>query len=111
MRQEWILLEGAGMSKVNCWEFKKCGREAGGLKVGELGICPAAMESRVNGMNGGKNGGRACWPLAGTFCGGKVQGTFAMKVANCMECEFFKLVGKEEGVDHESARAILARLK
>lgn len=23
----------------NCWEFKKCGRETGGSKVKELGVC------------------------------------------------------------------------
>jgi hypothetical protein len=30
------------MSKLNCWELKKCGREAGGAKSNEMGICPAA---------------------------------------------------------------------
>jgi len=27
--------------KLNCWEFKKCGRQPGGPKVAELGVCPA----------------------------------------------------------------------
>ena len=26
---------------MNCWEFKKCGREGGGVKSIELGTCPA----------------------------------------------------------------------
>jgi len=84
-------------SKLNCWEFKKCGREPGGLKVAELGVCPAPQAAAANQVNGGRNGGRLCWALTGTFCGGKVQGTFAQKLANCGECEFYKLVRKEEG--------------
>jgi len=97
--------------KLNCWEYKKCGREPGGAKVAELGICPAATENRVNRINGGKNGGRACWAIAGTLCGGKIQGTFAQKVANCLQCDFYKLVADEEGRDFVMAREILARLK
>ncbi|MHC4249815.1 MAG: two-CW domain-containing protein [Planctomycetota bacterium] len=92
------------MAKLNCWEFKKCGRGIGGAKVEELGVCPAASETRTNGVNGGVDGGRACWALAGTFCGGKVQGTFAMKLASCMECDFYKLVRDEEKTIIPSAR-------
>jgi len=98
------------MGKQNCWEFKKCGREPGGAKTAEFGICPAATERKVHKVHGGRNGGRACWALTGTFCGGKVQGTFAAKLKNCMDCEFFKLVGAEEGKDYEGAKAILARM-
>ena len=99
------------MSKVTCWEFKKCGREPGGVKAAELGICPAATEVRTHGTNGGQNGGRACWALTGTLCGGHVQGTFAMKLGNCIVCEFYSLVAVEEGPDHESARDILTKLR
>ena len=31
-----------------------------------------------------------CWQIAGTFCGGKVQGAFAKKYDNCSKCEVFK---------------------
>ncbi len=31
-----------------------------------------------------------CWQIAGTFCGGKVQGAFAQKYHNCTGCEVFK---------------------
>ena len=85
------------MAKTNCWEFKKCGREPGGAKVNELGICPASADPVFSGIHGGKNSGRACWILAGTFCGGKVQGTYAQKMQNCMECEFYSIVKSEEG--------------
>ncbi|HEY3296776.1 MAG TPA: hypothetical protein VGL38_15195 [bacterium] len=99
------------MAKQNCWEFKKCGRETGGAKVAELGLCPAASEARTQGLNGGKNGGRACWALTGTLCGGKVQGSFALKMDNCMACDFYKQVAREEGAACLSAKNILDKLK
>ncbi len=92
------------------WEFKKCGREAGGSKAAEVGVCPASTEKRLDGTNSGRNGGRACWALTGTLCGGKVQGTFATKVGNCLKCDFYQLVGQEEGPDQAGAKEILAKL-
>ncbi len=83
--------------KKNCWEVKKCGRESGGAKVSELGICPAAEDSASDGINSGKNGGRICWAVAGTYCGGKVQGDFAQKEVTCMVCEVFRSVKNDEG--------------
>ena len=83
--------------KKNCWEVKKCCRQAGGEKVAELGECPAAVDVSNDGVNGGKNGGRICWAISGTFCGGKKQGTFAQKQASCMSCEVYKMVMAEEG--------------
>jgi hypothetical protein len=68
------------MGKNNCWEIKKCGRNPGGIKVAELGLCPAAVEEKTNGINGGK-----------------IQGTYANKLLNCVKCEFYTLVKQEEG--------------
>jgi len=82
--------------RQNCWEVKKCGREPGGERASELGTCPAATEGAANGLNGGINGGRICWAVTGTLCGGKVQGTFAQKHASCLGCEFFSQVQDEE---------------
>lgn len=65
---------------MNCWEVKKCGREAGGAEVADLGVCPAYA----------KNAGEGCWMVAGTFCGGEVQGSFAVKEENCMRCDFYQ---------------------
>lgn len=96
--------------KANCWEIKGCGREKGGLKAAELGICPAASDTRVHGANGGVNGGRACWAVAGTLCGGKVQGTFATKLANCMDCAFYGRVQNEEGASVVRSAELLKRL-
>jgi hypothetical protein len=99
------------MSKQNCWEFKNCGRQPGGNKVADLGVCPAAVEIKTNNLKSGNNGGRVCWVVSGTFCGGKVQGTFASKLANCMNCEFYKVVMKEEGKGYQSAQKILRLLQ
>ena len=98
------------MVKVNCWQFKKCGRQPDGEKVDELGVCTAAIEDAAEGINSGIKGGRACWALAGTLCGGKVQGTFASKLANCLQCEFYKLVLSEEGKGFVPSREIQERI-
>jgi len=87
------------MPKLNCWEIKKCGREPGGQNAMERGVCPAASTTSCNGINSGKNGGRICWAVAGTFCGGKIQGDFAQKSVSCMSCNVFRLVKAEEGAD------------
>ena len=54
---------------MNCWEFKECGRTT----------CPAYPGH-----------GRHCARVAGTLCGGEIQGTFALKLANCMHCDFYQ---------------------
>lgn len=88
------------MKKLNCWEIRKCGREPGGNRTDDLGICPAANAEEQDGVNHGRNAGRICWAVAGTFCGGKVQGDFAMKTASCMVCEVFKRIKEEEGIEN-----------
>ncbi|KUO52674.1 MAG: hypothetical protein APF76_14380 [Desulfitibacter sp. BRH_c19] len=81
--------------KKNCWEYKRCGREPGGKKV-EQGVCPAAIDNTSNGMNDGHNAGRYCWKVAGTFCEGEVQGTFAKKFKDCLKCDFFREIANDE---------------
>ena len=85
------------MARKNCWEVKKCGRQPGGEKVEEFGVCPAAIHGEYDGKNGGKYGGRYCWAIVGTLCHGEIQGTFAMKISNCLYCKFLKQVNEEEG--------------
>jgi hypothetical protein len=99
------------MARQNCWEYKNCGREPGGAKTAEFGVCPSATEKRLDGVNGGTCGGRACWAMTGTLCGGKVQGSYAQKLGNCLQCEFYKVVGREEGAGLVGSTAILAKLK
>ncbi len=84
------------MARANCWEMLLCGREPGGKKAKDLGVCPASTDKKMNGLNTGSNAGRICWAVAGTLCGGKVQGEFATKIANCLSCEFYNKVLNEE---------------
>jgi methyl-accepting chemotaxis protein len=69
----------APLQLLNCWEFKHCGREAGGAKAEELGVCPAYPDH-----------GHDCAAIAGTLCGGKAQGSFAQKISTCRQCEFYQ---------------------
>lgn len=85
------------MIRKSCWEIKKCGREIDGSNVEELGICPASISNEYNNINNGLYGGRFCWAIAGTFCQGIVEGTFAKKLWNCLNCDFLKSVHYEEG--------------
>jgi len=94
----------------NCWEFKQCGRQSGGHKAHELGVCPAATEKRTDGINQGTNAGRCCWAIAGTLCKGELQGVFAQKVGNCMKCDFFQQVAQEEGSSAARLLDVLKRL-
>ena len=57
-------------SLTPCWEAKKCDNTA----------CRSYRDS-VN---------LRCWEVAGTLCGGKVQGSFAQKLGNCSLCEVYQ---------------------
>ncbi|MBI4511327.1 MAG: hypothetical protein HY698_16965 [Deltaproteobacteria bacterium] len=65
---------------MNCWEAMKCGREAGGECANSQGVCPAYTHGA----------GEACWLIAGTYCAGEVQGTFAQKEGTCMLCPHYR---------------------
>jgi hypothetical protein len=84
------------IAKKNCWEFMDCGRQPGGARAQELGICPVTTHQDLHGAHDGMNGGRACWVVAGSLCGGKIQGSYAQKLTNCWRCNFFNAVKKEE---------------
>ena len=87
------------MKKLNCWEITHCGREPGGNRTDDRSVCPAAVDVSSNGINGGENGGRICWVVAGTFCRGKIQGEFALETVSCMTCDVFKQISAEENVE------------
>jgi methyl-accepting chemotaxis protein len=101
------------MTLLNCWDIKECGREKGGAHVSDLGECVASKEGL----------GHSCWAIAGTLCGGEVQGTVAQKEGNCILCDVFKLYnrrlgekGKEVAKEYPQEEAaynnlMLARLK
>ena len=82
--------------KMNCWQYKKCGREPGGSMADKEGICPAAAGTAFNTFNHGVNAGRSCWLVAGTFCDQQIMGTFAEKIDTCKNCSFYKKVQEEE---------------
>ena len=97
--------------KKNCWEYKKCGREPGGERVRELGVCPAAVEVRLDAVHGGRNAGRACWVVAGTLCQGETQGTFAVKFGACESCAFYLAVREEEFPQFRFSSLLLNRIR
>ena len=74
-------LLGEEVNGMNCWEFMKCGCEQGGLHEKDFGVCPAWPEH-----------GNRCAEIAGTLCGSKVEGVFALKMNDCTKCKFFNSV-------------------
>lgn len=98
------------MQRYNCWEVKKCGREPGGTKAEELGVCPAATEAKLDNVNYGKNGGRACWGISGTACNGKLHTVLALRLAECAKCDFYQRVYEEEDWNYVDAKAIIKKL-
>ncbi len=104
--------QGSGSArKLNCWEYKKCGRQPQGPHVADMGLCPASIEEALDGTHDGVNSGRACWVVSGTFCKGQVQGAFAQKFKNCELCDFYQLVKSEERGGFTFSAVLLARLR
>jgi len=101
----------AHRKKLNCWEFKHCGRVYGGIMDGNFGICPASLEKRLDGVHDGKNAGRACWVVAGTMCNDRIQGTFGFKHKNCLYCDFYKFVHESEGNNLIAPEVLLRKLQ
>ncbi len=52
-----------------CWAVMKC----------EKKDCPCFGKDPVR-----------CWQIAGTYCKGEIQGRFAAKIDNCMDCKFYQ---------------------
>lgn len=65
-----------------------CGREKNGVNAGEFRECPASKEGL----------GHSCWIVAGTLCGGVVQGAYAQKERNCMLCKVHGYYHRRNGV-------------
>jgi len=97
--------------RLNCWEFKKCGRQPGGANAHHLGVCPASVEESLDGVHDGTNAGRACWVVAGTLCGGTVQGTFGAKYRSCEQCDFYQRTRKEENTKFQFSAVLLSRMR
>ncbi|MHB9112690.1 MAG: HD domain-containing protein [Thermoleophilia bacterium] len=52
-----------------CWKMKDCSETS----------CPVHGKEHIR-----------CWLVAGTFCGGEVQGRFAQKLGDCAECDVYQ---------------------
>ncbi len=63
--------------KLNCWEFLNCGRQEGGARA-SLGVCPAYAAH-----------GRKCAGVTGTMCTGRIHGSHAEKLLDCLRCDFY----------------------
>lgn len=82
--------------KRNCWDYYGCEREAKGNSGKDSDVCPACLEAKLNGIHGGRNGGRACWIVKGTTCGSRIKRMFVPKFIICELCDFKKSVMDEE---------------
>ncbi|MDD5427437.1 MAG: hypothetical protein PHN52_13250 [candidate division Zixibacteria bacterium] len=80
--------------KLNCWQFKNCGREKGGLLADVLGVCPVATAMKQDGTNGGIAAGRVCWQVCDSAYRND-PAVFSRKKA-CYNCEFYRRVLYEE---------------
>jgi hypothetical protein len=97
--------------KLNCWQFKACGREPGGKNAAELGVCPAAAEERADGIHHGDKGGRSCWAVTGSLCKIENPGTPANEFGDCQQCSFYNMVRQEEHVDFKVTTIILNEIR
>lgn len=73
--QEWI---NTAVNQVNshCWDIRGCSETN----------CPAY-----------KNECGRCWLIAGTMCGGQIQGKFVEKYGSCTECEVYnQAIGEDQ---------------
>jgi len=86
--------------KLNCWEFKKCGREPGGRNVSQYGVCSIPLARDCDGINGGKNCGRACWLWRELACVKIMQKCSVQEIRECRECDFYLFV-KKKRVPHD----------
>lgn len=85
------------VKRMQCWERKSCGRGPDGEKACELGVCPAVTDENLDGVNGGKGGGRCCWRAALTECAGQQRTVGPAVPLTCLFCEFFREVREQEG--------------
>jgi len=64
-----------------CWQHMNCGRDCDSSSE----KCPAYP-----------NFGRVCWAVAGTYCEGRMQATYAQKIENCKRCKFYQTVNEKD---------------
>lgn len=77
---------------LNCWEAKACGREPNGKNVPLHGICPVSINTLVDGIHNGVNGGRCCWAFASSTNKEKSIWSYYKKALICRRCKFYNSV-------------------
>jgi hypothetical protein len=82
-------------NNLNCWQFKKCGREPGGKNVLEYGVCLIPVEIGLDGTNNGKNGGRSCWMQREYACEEIMRTCNVQEIRECRQCDFYKIVKED----------------
>lgn len=96
-------------NRLDCWEYQGCERGPGGRRAREGDECPAAKAASLDGVNGGHEGGRACWIVTGTRCGGKSSGPYETKIHECKKCSFYARVQVEEVLRAEDDETLVKR--
>jgi hypothetical protein len=76
--------------KLNCWQFKNCGREKDGLLVETLGECPVSTTLKFDGMNEGRGAGRMCWMVPDSAC--RQEPAKLGLFYRCHTCDFYRRV-------------------
>ncbi len=81
--------------KINCWEFRNCGMEPGGIFADIYGPCPVPKMMKFDGVNSGRGAGRACWMVMNS---GTQAEPFICRNnrLSCYHCAFFQRVQSEE---------------
>lgn len=82
---------------MNCWQYMSCRREPGGAHTGRFGVCPASTDNRLDGVHGGKNAGRACWVVKGSFTKEAEETALVRGNKDCRTCDFYNAIHFEEG--------------
>jgi len=88
--------------KLNCWEYRNCGMEPGGIFAKIYGACPVPAMMKLDGVNGGRGAGRACW-IAINDASAPRPSVCRSSRLSCHSCEFFKRVHCEEAVGIKQA--------
>ena len=83
--------------KKNCWEYQGCGFGPQESKNSEGQVCPAAVHEHADGFLGGENGGRSCYFIIGTICGGDGAQTPEEKKNRCNACSFYRDLSNKHG--------------
>ena len=83
-------------NRLNCCNFKRCGREPGGRNISIFGVCSAPVAIGFDGMNNGRNGGRSCWIIRESACEQVMRKCCVQEIRECRQCDFYCFVNESE---------------